>query len=184
MFNRTFRGLSTSKGLTLVEQARLFAMLNLSGADAAIGCWDDKEFWHFWRPLTAIRLGDTDGDPRTVGDPNWTSLIVAPPYPDHPSGYNCQTGAFMHAATAFFGTRKQEFGLTATFVPPGSPPGTPPITVTRPYERYTDVVEDTIDARVWQGIHFRSSDEDGAWLGKKRRPLARQALPRALGRRR
>ena len=73
----------------------------------------------------------------------------------------------MHAATAFFGTRKQEFGLTATFVPPGSPPGTPAITVTRPYERYTDVVDDTIDARVWLGIHFRSSDEDGAWLGKK-----------------
>ena len=167
MFNRTFRGLATSKGLTLVEQARLFAMLNLSGADAAIGCWDDKEFWHFWRPITAIRLGETDGDPKTVGDPAWTSLVNAPPYPDHPSGYNCQSGAFMHAATAFFGTKKQEFGLTATYVPPGSPPGTPAITVTRPYERYTDVVDDTIDARVWLGIHFRSPDEQGARLGKK-----------------
>ena len=160
-------GSRMSKGLTLVEQARLFAMLNLSGADAAIGCWDDKEFWHFWRPITAIRPGETDGDPKTVGDPAWTSLINAPPYPDHPSGYNCQTGAFMNAATAFFGTKQQEFGLTATYVPPGSPPGTPAITVTRPYERFTDVVDDTIDARVWQGIHFRSPDEDGAWLGKK-----------------
>ena len=72
----------------------------------------------------------------------------------------------MHAAAAFFGSKKQQFGLTATYVPPGSPAGTPAITVTRPYERYTDVVDDTIDARVWQGIHFRSSDEDGARLGK------------------
>ena len=167
MYNRMFRGLSTSKGLTLVEQARLFAMLNLSGADAAIGCWDDKEYWGFWRPITAIQLGDTDGDPKTVGDPAWTSLLASPPYPDHPSGFNCQTGAFMHAATAFFGKRKQEFGLTATFVPPGSPPGTPAMTVTRPYERFTDVIDDTIDARVWLGIHFRSADEDGAWIGKK-----------------
>ena len=159
MFNRTLRGLSISEGLTLVEQARLFAMLNLSGADAAIGCWDDKEFWGFWRPITAIRLGDSDGDDKTIGDPAWTSLVASPPYPDHPSGYNCQSGAFMHAATAFFGKKKMEFGLTATF-------GTPPITVTRPYERFTDVIDDTIDARVWLGLHFRSADVDGARLGK------------------
>ena len=166
MFNRTLRGLSLREGLTLVEQARLFAMLNLSGADAAIGCWDDKEFWGFWRPITAIRLGDSDGDDKTVGDTEWTSLLAAPPYPDHPSGFNCQTGAFMHAATAFFGKKKMEFGLTATFVPPGSPPGTPPVTVTRPYERFTDVIDDTIDARVWLGIHFRSADVDGARIGE------------------
>lgn len=159
MFNRTLRGLSLSEGLTLVEQARLFAMLNVSGADAAIGCWDDKEFWGFWRPITAIRLGNSDGDDKTVGDPDWTSLIASPPYPDHPSGFNCQAGAFMHAATAFFGKNKMEFGLTATF-------GTPPITVTRPYERFTDVIDDAIDARVWLGIHFRSADVDGARIGE------------------
>jgi hypothetical protein len=159
MFNRTFRGISTSEGLTLVEQARLFAMLNLSGADAAIGCWDDKEFWSFWRPLTAIRLGDMDGDPKTAGDAAWTSLIANPPYPDHPSGYNCESGAFMNVAKAFFGNRTQ-FSLTANV-------GTPPISVTRPYKRFTDVVEDTIDARIWLGIHFRTADEDGAWIGKK-----------------
>ena len=159
MFNRTFRGLSTREGLTLVEQARLFAMMNLSAADAAIGCWDDKEYWAFWRPITAIRLGDSDGDDKTVGDPTWTSLIASPPYPDHPSGFNCQAGAFMHAATAFFGKKKVEFGLTATF-------GSPAVTVTRPYERFTDVIDDAIDARVWLGIHFRTADVDGAELGE------------------
>ena len=155
MYNRTFRSLAASEGLTLAEQARLFALLNLSGGDAAIACWDDKAYWSFWRPITAIRTDD--GDPLTVTDPNWTSLLASPPYPDHPSGYNCQTGAFMHAAKAFFG-RKIDFGLTAQLA---SGP------VTRSYERFTDVIDDTVDARVWLGIHFRSADVDGAWIGKR-----------------
>jgi hypothetical protein len=155
MFNRTFRGLATSEALTMAEQARLFALLNLSGADAAIACWDDKAYWSFWRPLTAIR--SDDGDPATDADPAWTSLIANPPYPDHPSGYNCQSGAFMHAAKAFF-DRKIAFGLTANLA---SGP------VTRTYERFTDVIDDTIDARIWLGIHFRSADVDGAWIGKR-----------------
>lgn len=155
MFNRTFRGLAASEGLTLVDQARLFALLNLSGADAAIACWDDKAYWSFWRPITGIRVDD--GDPKTVADPGWTPLITNPPYPDHPSGYNCQSGAFMHAAKAFF-DRKIAFSLTANLA---SGP------VTRPYDRFTDVVDDTIEARIWLGIHFRSADVDGAWIGKR-----------------
>jgi hypothetical protein len=155
MFNRTFRGVAASEGLDLVEQARLFAMLNVAGADAAIACWDDKEYWRFWRPITAIR--SDDGEPLTVSDPNWTSLIAAPPYPDHPSGYNCQAGAFMHAAKRFF-NKDLPFSLTANLA---SGP------VTRTYEHFTDLEDDTIDARVWLGIHFRSADVDGAWIGKR-----------------
>ena len=159
LFNRTFRGLSTSKGLTLVEQARLFAMLNLAGADAAIACWDDKEYHAFWRPITAIRLGDSDGDPATIGDPNWTPFTATPPYPDHPSGFNCQAGSFMHAARAFF---RQDFQFTLT-----ASIGTPPAPVIRSYRRFADVVDDAVDARVWNGLHFRSADQDGAWIGKR-----------------
>ena len=151
MFNRTFRSIATREGLTLAEQARMFAMLNVAGADAAIACWDDKEFWHFWRPITAIR--EDDGDPKTTGAPDWASLGASPPYPDHPSGYNCQSGAFMHTAKSFFG-RDLPVDLTA-----GS--------VTREYDRFTDVIDDTIDARLYLGIHFRSADVDGAWIGKR-----------------
>ena len=126
MFNRTFRGISTSEGLTLVEQARLFAMLNLSGADAAIGCWDDKEYWAFWRPITAIRSGTRrrpeDGRRHRTG----RRSVASPPYPDHPSGYNCVTGSFMYAAKAFFGKEKLEFDLDAG--PSGSPDATRPTT--------------------------------------------------------
>ena len=67
MYNRTFRTVAASEGLTLVEQARLFAMLNLAGADALINCWNDKAHWSFWRPITAIREGDKDGNPKHDG---------------------------------------------------------------------------------------------------------------------
>jgi hypothetical protein len=159
LFNRTFRVVAEDQGLTLVEEARLFAMLNMAGADSFISCWDDKAFRNFWRPITAIQLGDDDGNPKTVGDPNWMSLIAAPPYPEHPSGYNCVTGAFMHTAKVFFGKNKMAFSVER------AAPGVP--NVTRDYERFTDVVQDTIDARVYQGIHFRAADEQGAWIGRK-----------------
>ena len=83
LYNRTFRTISAAQGLTLVEEARLFAMLNLTAADTFINTWDDKAHWSFWRPITAIRLGDSDGNPRTVGDSTWTPLVGTPPYPEH-----------------------------------------------------------------------------------------------------
>ena len=158
MYNRAFRTIAQDRGLSLVKQARLFAMLNLAGADAAIGCWDDKAHWSFWRPLTAIQQGDNDGNRRTAGDPDWLPLVGNPPYPDHPSGYNCVTGAFMHTAANFFGRNRMAFSLVK--ITPGAPD------VTRDYVRFTDVIEDTIDARVWLGIHFRTPDVQGAELGE------------------
>ena len=162
VYARMLRGLAQGKGLSLAEQARLFAMVNVAHADAAINCWDDKAFWSNWRPITAVRLGDSDTNSRTVGDPAWTSFNANPPYPDVSSGYNCVTGSVMNAAKAYFGRDKMEFDLTAT-VTLGFPA---PTTLTRHYSRFTDVVDDTIDARIWQGIHFRTADETGAEIGK------------------
>jgi hypothetical protein len=158
LFNRTFRDISAAAQLSVVEEARLFAMLNLAGADSLINCWDDKAHWSFWRPITAIHEGDNDGNRRTVGNPSWNSVIPAPPYPDHPSGYNCVTGAMMYTARHFFGTNKMDFNIVKIV------PGTPD--VVRPYHRFTDVVTDTIDARVYLGIHFRAADVQGAGIGK------------------
>ena len=112
-----------------------------------INCWDDKAYWSFWRPITAIHAG---------GDSGWTPLVVTPPYPEHPSGYNCVTSAFMHTAEVFFGKKKTEFSVTKL-----GPPD-----ITREYERFTDVVDDTIDARIYAGIHFRAADVQGAGIGK------------------
>jgi vanadium-dependent haloperoxidase-like protein len=154
MFNRAFRDVTVGEGLGIVDEARFYAQVNVSGADALINCGDDKEHWHFWRPITAIQNGDDDTNPRTVGDPDWTSLVAAPPYPDHPSGYNCLTGAFMNTAQAFLGKKAD---LRITNLASG---------VTREYKRFLDVVDDTIDARMYLGIHFRTPDVQGARLGK------------------
>jgi hypothetical protein len=159
LFNRTFRTIAADRGLTLADEARLFAMLNVAGADGLINCWDDKAHWSFWRPVTAIQQGDNDGNPSTEGDAGWTPLINTPPYPDHTSGYNCFTGAVMHSAKAFFGGGKTEFDVVR--IAPNVP------NVTREYERFTDVIDDTIDARVYQGIHFRAADVQGAEIGKR-----------------
>ena len=158
LFNRTFRAVAETEDLSLAEDARLFAMLNVSGADALISCWAEKGHWLFWRPITAIRNGDTDGNKWTVGDGDWTPHTTTPPYPDHTSGYNCVTGSFMAAAKAFFRTDHMQFDVVR--LAPGANP------VTRQYERFSDVRDDTIDARVYQGIHFRSADVQGARLGQ------------------
>ena len=143
----------------MVEEARLFGMLNVSGADTIINCWNEKRFHSFWRPITAIHEGDDDGNKRTVGDTTWTPLEATPPYSDHTSGYNCMSGSLMNAGKAFFGGEQMDFSLVR--IAPGVP------SVTREYHRLTDVVDDTIDARVWQGLHFRSADVQGARLGRQ-----------------
>jgi len=158
LFNRTFRTIAEARDLSVAEEARLFGMLNLAGADALISCWNDKAFWHFWRPITAIQEGDDDGNRRTRGDPLWTPLVGTPPYPDHPSGYNCLTGSMMYTARDFFGTNRMSFRVVKSAAA---------ATPFRDYTRFTDVIEDTIDARVYQGLHFRSADVQGAEIGKE-----------------
>src|SRR4030095_7706027 len=98
LWNRIFRTLAASQGLDIVDNARLFAMTNLAAADAQIACWNDKYYWQFWRPITAIREADTDGNPATQADPTWLPLfdpatpvcnplfpLFTPPFPDHTS---------------------------------------------------------------------------------------------------
>ncbi len=154
LFNRAFRGLTEERGLSLAKEARLFAMLNVAGADALINCWNDKEHFSFWRPITAIQEGDADGNPRTKGDTGWTPYATTPPYPEHSSGYNCVTAAFMHTGRGFFGSNQADLSVQNLVTG-----------VTREYERFTQVVSDTINARIFQGIHFRTADVQGAGLG-------------------
>jgi hypothetical protein len=168
LFNRIFRTLAASQGLDIVNSARLFAMENLAAADAAIGCWNDKYYWQFWRPITAIREADTDGNPDTVADPTWLPLfdpatpvchpplLFTPPFPDHPSGHACATGAFVNTLQNFFRTDKITFSAFSN-----------KSCTTRSFERFSDALKEVIDARVWAGIHFRTADTQGAVLGNK-----------------
>ena len=155
MFQRAFRDVTKNEGLGVVDEARFYAQVNVAVADALINCWDDKGYWLFWRPITAIQNGDDDGNPQTAGDPAWTPFIATPPYPEHSSGYNCATGASMYTAKLFLGGDQVDLHVTNLVTG-----------VTRDYTRFTDVPKDTIDARVYQGIHFRTADVDGARIGK------------------
>jgi hypothetical protein len=156
MYHVAFRQIAVDRHLSASAAARMLATLDLAGADSLIGCWDDKDRYHFWRPSTAIQLADIDDNPATVADPNWKPLINDPPYPDHPSGFNCYTGATMYAARDFFGKDRIPFVLH-----------NPVSNTDRAYTRFTDVPKDTIEARMLLGIHFRTPDVQGVKLGKK-----------------
>jgi hypothetical protein len=156
--NKGLRDVATARGLSTAAQARLFVMASMASADALIDCFANKDRYLSWRPQTAIREAANDGNPATVADPNWLSLFPTPGYPEEPSGYNCFAAGTWHAAKAFFGTDRIAFDLTS----PGT--GTP---ITRHYTRFTDVVDDTIDGRIYTGFHFRTGDVHGAWIGKK-----------------
>ena len=160
--NSTMRQLVGSQGLDGVEAARMFAMADMAGADGVIACWIDKYSWKFWRPITAIRLGATDGNPATVGDPEWTPLfssaapLTTPAFPEHPSGHTCVTGAVVETLKNFFGTDSVSFSVFS------------PLTgTTRPFDRFSQMIKEIIDARVWAGIHFRTADTQGHVIGRK-----------------
>lgn len=169
-YSGLMRSLSARFGLTTAENARLFAMVSLAAADGAIGCWNDKYYWNFWRPIDAIRLADSDGNPRTEADPGWKALfdpsvattppIVTPNFPDHPSGHSCVSSAVLNTMRKFFGTDKVEFDVVSSRFP-----GTP--AQTRHFERFSDALAEIVDARVWGGIHFRTADLQGTVIGKK-----------------
>jgi hypothetical protein len=171
LWNGVARRLADSFGLDTADQARLYAMINLAAADGAISCWNDKWFWHFWRPRAAIREADTDRNPATVADPAWESLfapatqttppLATPPFPDHPSGHGCVSGATVGAFQDFFGTDKASFDVVGGRSLNGVP--IPP----RHFDRFSNALEEVIDARVWGGIHFRTADVQGAVIGKK-----------------
>jgi hypothetical protein len=156
LFNAIFRQLADTQDLDIAEAARLFAMADLAGADGAIACWNDKYYYRFWRPITAIRLADTDGNPATEMEPNWVPLFTTPPFPEHPAGHTCISGAVVRTLQDFFGTDKVSFGTFSSFS------GT-----SRSFERFSQAIKEIINARVWAGIHFRTADVQGAVMGKK-----------------
>jgi hypothetical protein len=165
LWNRIVRGLAA--GLPIADSARLLARVDLAQADAAISCWNDKYYWRFWRPVTAIREAGSDGNPATVADPSWLPLfdpstpaagapLVTPGFPDHPSGHGCVSGATVHVLQDFFGTDSVAFSAFSN-----------KSQTTRSFSRLSSALKEVIDARVWAGIHFRTADVQGAVIGRK-----------------
>ena len=150
IWNRALRAIAAAHVHKIGDSARLFALAYLAEADAGITAWDSKRFFAFWRPLTAIQEGDSDGNPATRGDPTWRPLINTPNYPDYTSGANNLTGAVTRILSLFFGTDKMTFSVTSNY----------PLAIekTRTYDRFSDAAQDVVDVRVYQGIHFRFAD--------------------------
>jgi PAP2 superfamily len=166
LYGGVMRDLSARYGLSTAENARLFGMVALGAADAAIVCWKDKYTRRFWRPIDAIRLADTDGNRWTEADPNWRPLfdpatpttppLATPNFPEHPSGHSCVSSAVVNALQEFFDRDKIAFDVSSPRFP-GRP---------RHFERFSDLLDEIIDARVWGGIHFRTADTQGAEIGE------------------
>jgi hypothetical protein len=148
-------------GDRLLENARILAALHVAMADAAIGCWDQKVKYNFWRPITAIRAS---------GDSGWTPLFTTPAHPDYPSGHSCVSGAATAILANEFGARTR-FTLSSDVL----------VGVTQTYRRFSDALEAVKDARVFAGIHFRTACDDGTVLGKA---VAQYVLDNAFQRQR
>jgi hypothetical protein len=160
MWTRMFQDLAEDQALSTSESSRFFAMLYLTGSDALIACFLDKELHGFWRPQTAIRNAGTDGNPDTAADPAWESLLGNPPYPEHPSGHNCISASIVATLQDFFGTDVMSFGDTSTAT------ATIPA-ITREFSSFSQVIKEIRKARVWGGLHFMTADAQAANLGRK-----------------
>jgi hypothetical protein len=155
-WNRIARIVSLQHGLDLWQNARLFGLLNLASADAYIADFENKYFYEFWRPITAIRGADNDGNADTVADLTWDSLVGTPPVPEYPSGHSGQGGAMSEVLARFFGD-KVSFSTTAT-----TQPG-----ITRSFTSFSQAAEENGNSRIYVGFHFRHAVTEGIKLGSK-----------------
>jgi hypothetical protein len=149
--NKLARDLAAAHSLSVSESSRLLALVNVSMADGEITAWGDKIHYNFWRPESAIRLGDQDGNDKTDPDPAWSPYVATPPYPDYTSGANILAASATRAMALYFDTNDMEFEIATTN------PG-PTNNDVRSYTKFTQVRDEVVEARILQGIHFRFAD--------------------------
>jgi hypothetical protein len=159
LWNRVLREVAAAHTENIGDNARLLALGTLAIADSFIVAWDSKIHYVFWRPITAIQEGENDGNSRTAGDPTWQPLLNTPNYPDYTSGANNAVGALTRTLELFFGTDHITFTVFSEH----------PLAVpnTRMYHRFSDLSWDTVDVRIYQGIHFRFADEKARKQGRR-----------------
>jgi hypothetical protein len=165
-WNRIARTVAVTRGLTLWEHARLFALLNMALADGYIAMADAKNHYHFWRPVIAIQQGETDGNPATTGDPTWTPLRPTPANSDYPSGHAIEGGAAAEVLTQVFGTDQINFQDCSMTLPEGSTCNDP-APVRRSYTSFSQAADENAYSRVLIGFHFRKATEAGTAYGRK-----------------
>jgi hypothetical protein len=152
------RELSTNKEMPLAECARLFALLNMSLANAYIVNWDAKYTYNFWRPITAIRNGDQDGNDATERDAGWTSFNPTPMHPEYPSQATINATIASAVLESVFGPVKA-IPFTATDVRDAKR--------TRQFASLADMAEEQKNVRVWGGVHYRFAIRTSEDVGPK-----------------
>ena len=158
-WNRAARAIATNNVRKIGDRARLFALINLAGADALITAWDSKTYYNIWRPITAINEGDADGNAMTAGDPAWQSLINNPNYPDYTSGANNISAAMLRTMALFFNRDRLDFDVTSN--------AANAVQRTRSYRKFSQAAQEVVDARVLLGIHFRFADTAARKTGEQ-----------------
>jgi hypothetical protein len=157
VWNAVARQVSAQQGKTMSENARIFALMGMAICDASIAIYETKYFYDFWRPVTAIRAGDTDGNDKTDSDATWLPLITTPAFPSYASGHGTLSGAARTVLDRVFG----KFGHSIT-LQRANVPG-----VVLNYTDFGQICDDIADARVYGGIHFRFDQETGARQGRE-----------------
>src|ERR687896_2408360 len=152
------RAVAQARGLDAWDSARLLALMNLAMADSYIAGFKIRYVYDFWRPVTAIREGDTDGNDATAGDPSWNSHQNTQNVSDYPSTQSTFSGAAAAALTGVLGTDQVAFSATS---------GPPFKDITRSFTSVAQAARESADSRVYAGIHFRSACEDGLVLGRR-----------------
>jgi hypothetical protein len=168
IWNSVARGVIAARGLNLSSTARAFALMYIAGADASIACFDAKYTYNFWRPIAAIQRGAEDGNDHTVPDLTWQPLIHTHPHPEYPSGHSTNSSAMATVLAMVFGDNP---GVPIVATSPRNP------TFPRLWTTFTEGVDEVIDARIYIGFHFRTSDETGARVGAR---VARFVVKQAL----
>ncbi len=162
-YARTFTYLAANYNLSVMDSARMMAILWTGFADAGIGCWNAKFTYSFWRPVTAIRAGG--GNPELTGDSNWTPLGTTPAHPEYPAAHGCITGAVSSLIKDYFGTSKVHIVVDSLAFTDG--------VHTHTFEDTHDLFQEVFWARIYAGFHYQHSLEDGGRLG---RSVSRQLI--------
>lgn len=157
-WSRIARAVADARALDSWQRARLLALVNVAMADGFISGWADKYTFNFWRPVTAIRVGDTDGNDRTIADAGWESLLNTPALPDYPSTHSVLGAAAAEVLRRFFHDDDVAFTVTS---------GAPFAGLTRSFTCFSQAAQENGDSRVYAGIHFRSAVVDGIDQGER-----------------
>jgi hypothetical protein len=157
-WNLIAQSVATDRGLSTIETARLFALMNLAMADAAIAAWDMKWHYYMWRPVTGIRDPGTDGNASTTDDSTWTPLLTTPSFPTYVSGHSTFSGAASRVLALSLGSDDISFSTTSEHTSLSG--------VTRSFGSFTEAAEEAGRSRIYGGIHFEFDNQDGLTAGR------------------